>query len=84
MALNFSPHGRPAVLRSDPASAATLGMMRNATESLQETTRRTQSLIEEGWAVVASANDLLAGRSRPKGSCSSTGTPPIRAGGRGV
>jgi len=66
VALNFSPHGQPAVLRSDPASAATLGMMRNASESLQETTRRTQALIEEGWAVVAIANELLAGRIRTK------------------
>jgi hypothetical protein len=44
----------------------TLGMMRSATESLQETTRRTQALIEEGWAVVAIANELLAGRIRTK------------------
>jgi hypothetical protein len=66
MALNFSPHGRPVVLRSHTSSAVTLGMMRSATESLQETTRRTQALIEEGWAVVAIANELLAGRIRTK------------------
>jgi hypothetical protein len=64
MAPKASPPIR-SVLRSGASDLATIASMRDGIVACQAATEQSRVLIDESWAAVARANDLLSGRSRP-------------------